>query len=320
MNIVISIFVNLPHSCGFTSDIKQFSLQLLSATAMPRVSTAVTTVITSPIVSSVGVRPQLTQHLNNAASTVRSLLDNARGTETVRLQSVPNSIGSSLLVVSPITQQNSTQTSVNSVPKVIDLTADDDGQPKPGQVVQAVQVLPPGASVSQLRPANLHQLPQQVIRQMGPQAIPGTSILLSSPTGTPILNNAANLNCPGGTFQVVTIPSGSNLRPGTLLTMVPATSTQLSSVRPQGVSVAKQISPQSMPQLRAGQPTQLTYTTTSVRPSPPAQSMRPPPPLMSAPPPQTQTVVRVGVTPTSTSIVSTLASYINTCTVQSMHK
>ncbi|XP_041362218.1 dentin sialophosphoprotein-like isoform X2 [Gigantopelta aegis] len=297
--------------------------QLLTATAMPRVSTAITSVSTPPVPSAAGVRPQLTQHLNNtqlnqhmnnAASTVRSLLDSARIGDTVRLQGVPNSMGSSLLVVSPITP-NTTQTPVNAIPKVIDLTADDDGQLKPGQMVQTVQVLPPGATASQLRPANLHQLPQQVIRQMGPQqprqpgqplaqAISGASILLSSPAGTQILNNAANLNRAGGTFQVVTIASGPNIRPGTLLTMVPATSTQLSSVRPQGVSVAKQISPQAMPQLRAGQPTQLTYTTTSVRPSAPVQSMRPPPPLMSAPPPQTQTIVRVNVPPTSNSVPS----------------
>ncbi|KAK7493336.1 hypothetical protein BaRGS_00015462 [Batillaria attramentaria] len=105
-------------------------------------------------------------------------------------------------------------TNVPSTIKFIDLTTEDD----PGASKQYGKPMAPSAG--QVR----GMVPQQVVRQISPmsQGVPGSTstILLSSAAGTQIVGTQ-NLPRPPGMYQVVTIPNTQQLRPGSLVTVVP---------------------------------------------------------------------------------------------------
>ncbi|XP_071105052.1 activating transcription factor 7-interacting protein 1-like isoform X2 [Haliotis cracherodii] len=285
--------------------------QLLSATAVLQTTPSTSTTLIGghpPLGTLTGVRPQLAQHLSTALptalptslTTVRSLLDNTKTIDTTsKLQTVSGQpiSGSNVIVVSSpnLAGQVGAKGIVN-VPKVIDLTSDDDNAKGPATATQPARTMTvmPGTAVSALRPGLVQQ---QVIRGVNPLTLQqsltsGTSILLSSPG----LVNAGpqSLTRPGGTFQIVTVASGSNLRPGTLLTVVPASShvntqqTQIRTTVPTVLPVAKSAGApvgQTMPQLRPGTSLSQISVSTPVRPATSLQTVtaRPPPPLQTAP-------------------------------------
>ncbi|CAI9716458.1 activating transcription factor 7-interacting protein 1 isoform X5 [Octopus vulgaris] len=252
------------------------------------------------------VSSQLTPPVTKYQSTtVKSLLDASRNPNQV---STPQTLlyqSSGLIVVSPptattTTAANTTTTtrSILTKPvtsqaptggvKLIDLTGDDEApfknQANGKNVVHTAAIAPMGSVRSNI-------VSQQVVRQVTPVQQPkvpfGTSFLLSTPAGTQIISPTVTQGVgpakPGVCQYVLT--STPNIRPGALVTVVPTTGTQNSSVRPPIVS-STVANAGSLPQLR---PAQQSTTASSVDLT---KAIRPPPPLQSAPVQQnTQRVV-----------------------------
>uniref|UniRef100_A0A0L8HZG5 Fibronectin type-III domain-containing protein n=2 Tax=Octopus bimaculoides TaxID=37653 RepID=A0A0L8HZG5_OCTBM len=252
------------------------------------------------------VSSQLTTPVTKYQSTtVKSLLDASRNTNQV---STPQTLlyqSSGLIVVSPptataTTAANTTTTtrSILTKPvtsqapsgavKLIDLTGDDEApfknQANGKNVVHTAAIAPMGSVRSNI-------VSQQVVRQVTPVQQPkvpfGTSFLLSTPAGTQIISPSVTQGVgaakPGVCQYVLT--STPNIRPGALVTVVPTTGTQNSSVRPPIVS-STVANAGSLPQLRPAQ------QSTAVASVDLTKAIRPPPPLQSAPVQQnTQRVV-----------------------------
>lgn len=234
--------------------------------------------------------------------TVKSLLDASRNSSLNQVSSSPAVVYQSspglFVVSSPASTTTSTAHSILTKPvsshistpqaatsrssgsvKVIDLTGDDENsltnQSNGKNLVHAAAIAP----IGQVRPGIV---PQQVVRQVTPvqqQPVPpGTSFLLSTPAGTqiisPTVTQALGSTRPGVCQYVLT--STPNIRPGSLVTVVPTQGTQNSSIRPPIVS-STIASASSLPQLR---PAQQSSSVASVDLT---KGIRPPPPLQSAP-------------------------------------
>lgn len=234
--------------------------------------------------------------------TVKSLLDASRNSSLNQVSSSPAVVYQSspglFVVSSPASTTTSTAHSILTKPvsshistpqaatsrssgsvKVIDLTGDDENsltnQSNGKNLVHTAAIAP----IGQVRPGIV---PQQVVRQVTPvqqQPVPpGTSFLLSTPAGTqiisPTVTQALGSTRPGVCQYVLT--STPNIRPGSLVTVVPTQGTQNSSIRPPIVS-STIASASSLPQLR---PAQQSSSVASVDLT---KGIRPPPPLQSAP-------------------------------------
>ena len=240
--------------------------------------------------------------------TVKSLLDASRNSNLNQVSTSPAVVYQSppglFVVSSPATTTTSTAHSILTKPvsshisttqatsrssgsvKVIDLTGDDENslsnQANGKNLVHTAAITP----IGQMRPGIVSQ---QVVRQVTPvqqQPVPpGTSFLLSTPAGTQIISPTVTQGIGGtrpGVCQYV-LTSTPNIRPGSLVTVVPTQGTQNSSIRPPIVS-STIASASSLPQLR---PAQQSSSVASVDLT---KGIRPPPPLQSAPMSQVSTL------------------------------
>ncbi|KAK7112795.1 hypothetical protein V1264_012186 [Littorina saxatilis] len=191
---------------------------LLSQTArMPTAaSCAAATRATPPKLSNTMSRPASVTTLSNSAVPM-SKGPNPAGmpsTSLVLVNSTPSAVGSKAVTSQLIGTPMVASAPASNQVKIIDLTMEDDGGPK-----QLAKHVVSGAQVRGM-------MPQQVVRQLTPMSrgvsgVPSSAILLSSPAGTQVVNTAS-LQRPGlmQPFQVVTIANASNLRPGSLVTVV----------------------------------------------------------------------------------------------------